>query len=199
MNVTDINALEQLLYHWDSNSDVSITLTNISYQWSTPLPSSESVHILYISAQDQAGNWQYWSFTYTTDGTPPTASYSGVSYNEKLVASKTHIIVVTPSDTHSITHVEFYLDGTQIENKTSPPYKWEWFTTGVKDGDHNITIRIYDIAGNMLEETFTVNVKNKESIWVQYGTQIIAGLITALITATFVFLRRYYMKQKGQG
>jgi hypothetical protein len=56
--------------------------------------------------------------------------------------------------------VDFYIDNQFVGSKVAAPYSWNWDTTTVGDGFHNLAAYAYDLAGNRGSSSITVNVKN---------------------------------------
>ena len=57
-----------------------------------------------------------------------------------------------------ISSVAFLLDGTQLANLTSPPYRFDWDTTTALPGIHTLMIKATDQVGNVGQSQVSVNV-----------------------------------------
>ena len=155
LSVMDVySPIGQVLINWDDR----ITNATLPSPYETTLLAGDGPHVLRVFVTDLAGNWATLKFVFTTDDTPPTAAFSGIS--EFITVKEIHTITVMPEDVTGIERVEFLLDGTPVYSASSPPYIWTWDTTSVSDGDHIVTIRVFDIAGNIYDQTFTVKVSN---------------------------------------
>lgn len=62
-SITDPNGIYQVIYHWDNSN----TENTLSAPYTIILPNGDSLHFLYISAQDPAGNWLNRSYVFNTD------------------------------------------------------------------------------------------------------------------------------------
>ena len=70
VNVTETNLVDYI-YNWDGGTNSTFLPTN-----QTTLPLERGSHTLHVYASDKAGNWDYVSFLYHTDGTPPNITLS---------------------------------------------------------------------------------------------------------------------------
>lgn len=61
-------------------------------------------------------------------------------------------------DDRGVTKVSFYMDGKLVRSVSSPPYITAWNSRSVKAGEHLLTARAYDAAGNWAEDSHTVVV-----------------------------------------
>lgn len=126
--------------------------------YSTTLPVTDGNHILWVFANDSSGNWASRSYTFITDDTPPSVSVTGI-YNQTKV-NRTLNIVTVAVDVNDITIVELLVDNEVISSKEYAPYTFPWDTTIVPDGEHNVTIRVTDEAGNVQVEKYAIVVDN---------------------------------------
>lgn len=77
----------------------------------------------------------------------PTATVGGTNY-----AKFTIPLNATASDASSgVGNVDFYYNTTFIGTDTASPYGITWDTSTVPDGIYNITIKVYDKAGNLIQ------------------------------------------------
>ncbi len=93
----------------------------------------------------------------TVDNTPPSISITfpktGRSYSIKEFPSLT--FQIQAADDLGIKQVELYLDGKKIQTLTQPPFVFPWQTSV---GSHQLSVLIYDLAGNhaQAEANFTI-------------------------------------------
>ncbi|MFY0562858.1 Ig-like domain-containing protein [Archangium lansingense] len=71
-------------------------------------------------------------------------------------------IRVTAKDDVGVTRVELYVDGRRVDTDKHAPYRFEWDSTEVPDGSHELLIKAYDEAGNVGQASATVIVANDE-------------------------------------
>lgn len=57
--------------------------------------------------------------------------------------------------------IEYYLDGLLIGSSTNIDAKIAWNTTSHTDGAHQLSVKVYDKAGNIGTDSATVNIKNE--------------------------------------
>ncbi|MHB8604061.1 MAG: beta strand repeat-containing protein [Thermoplasmatota archaeon] len=90
--------------------------------------------------------------TYVDDveTTPPVAPP-----HTTIVGGKT--VIANASDAMSgVDRVLFYVDGTLRASATSAPYTWSWAAGNETPGDHDLSMRAYDKAGNPAYVNMTV-------------------------------------------
>jgi hypothetical protein len=92
------------------------------------------------------------------DTTAPSVSFSSPSNNATVSGNST--VFVNATDNTAVDHVDFYIDNQFVGSKVAAPYSWNWDTTTVGDGFHNLSAYAYDLAGNRGSSSITVNVKN---------------------------------------
>ena len=132
---------------------------NTSGQYVCPLDTAtldDGLHVLSLEAVDKAGNTAKHTITVTVDNTSPTAeiqSPSNGSYLHGTVLIKLHA-----EDTN--------FDGMELKIGEEV-HVWEikdqiyvWDTNSYGDGTYNITLTVFDKAGNKAESTTTVIVDN---------------------------------------
>lgn len=91
-----------------------------------------------------------------TDSTLPESSITSPS--DASTISGTTAIMANATDNDAIDYVEFYRDGTTLlGTDTTSPYSYDWDTTAVSDGPFALTVRAYDLSGNV-ETSAVVNV-----------------------------------------
>jgi hypothetical protein len=64
------------------------------------------------------------------------------------------------SDNVRVARVSFYVDGVLYKTDTSAPYTVSWQSRKWSNGQHTITARAFDSAGNLSEDTHAVTVQN---------------------------------------
>ncbi len=129
-----------------------------TYSWNTVTFGADGLYILNLTVIDEAGNIAEKSLTVTVDNTLPTAMIeqpAAGSY-QRLTTS----IKMTGSDAN-FDKMELRIDNelvtTYLESGTK---EVEWDTQSEVDGDHNITLTVYDKAGNLREALINVTVDN---------------------------------------
>jgi thermitase len=64
------------------------------------------------------------------------------------------------SDNVGVARVSFYIDGVLYKTDTRAPYTGSWQSRKWSNGQHTVTARAFDAAGNTSEDTHTVTVQN---------------------------------------
>jgi Concanavalin A-like lectin/glucanases superfamily/Bacterial Ig domain len=95
----------------------------------------------------------------TTDVTPPTVSITAPAAG---TVSGTINVTANASDNIGVAGVQFLLDGATLgAEDITAPYSVSWNTTTATNGNHNLTARARDAAGNITTSAVvTVNVNN---------------------------------------
>jgi hypothetical protein len=128
-----------------------------------------------VKAFDGAGNVSEASapLTVTTpaasDTTPPTVAMAAPA--EGATVSGTAKLAATASDASGIAGVQFLVDGSPTgAEDTVAPYELSWASTGVANGEHKLSARARDGAGNTATSApVTVTVTNGGSGPAQVG------------------------------
>lgn len=105
-------------------------------------------HAIHAVATDRAGNTSEAPvIVVTVDNVPPTVAITSPANGASVFLSTT--LQATASDNNGVTQVAFY-DGTKlIGTDTSAPYSVSWSTLFVSKGQHTLTARATDVAGNV--------------------------------------------------
>jgi hypothetical protein len=117
-----------------------------SVSWNTTAVSNGG-HTLYAKAYDAAGN-VYQDFRgVTVDNAAPTVAITSPANGAGVFLSTT--IQATASDNNVVQQVAFYDGSTLLGTDTTAPYSFSWNTTLVARGQHTLTARATDYAGNV--------------------------------------------------
>ncbi len=127
------------------------------YAWSTE-GVSDGVYNITVIACDFAGRKSAESVIVTVDNTPPSASIKSPAPASFVRGTIT--IEFEASDAYGIEKAILYVDGRAVAVFPSLTYKYELNTTSLPDGLHNITVVVYDRAGNSYSTTINVTVDN---------------------------------------
>jgi hypothetical protein len=129
---------------------------------------ADGSHTLTATALDAAGNSATSAPVTVTvanapvppaDTTAPVAAISSPANGATV--SGTVAIAATASDDVGVSHVVFYVDGSQIGSDETAPYEISWDTTASTDGEHVLTATAFDAAGNAGNaDAVTVTVNN---------------------------------------
>lgn len=97
----------------------------------------------------------------TTDTTPPGVTLTAPA--EGSGVSGTVAVSANATDEVGVAKVEFYVDSTLVNTTSSAPYTFQWNTTTVANGQHLLTAKAYDAAGNFSNSSYYVTVQNGDS------------------------------------
>jgi subtilisin family serine protease len=93
------------------------------------------------------------------DTTPPTTSITSPANGATV--SGTVNVTANANDNVGVTRVELLVDGSLVGSDASSPYSIPWNTTTVGNGNHTLTTRAFDAAGNSgTSAAVGVNVQN---------------------------------------
>lgn len=140
------------------------TTTATSYSDATV--SSSASYAYTIAAYDPSGNISSQSIglnvTIPSSGvntTPPTTSITAPLNG--TTASGTMSVVATASDTVGVTEVQLYIDGAPEATDTKSPYTFSLNTTSLANGNHILSTKASDAAGNTaVSGNVTITVSN---------------------------------------
>jgi len=106
-------------------------------------------------------------------------------------------INVSASDNVRVVRIEVFIDGASFVNFSQSPAGTNWNTRAVKDGQHVITARAYDAAGNNgSAAAVTVTVKNAKSpvnekgFLEQYGLMLMVLVIIVVVVILLALMMR---------
>ncbi|MFX0210983.1 MAG: hypothetical protein ACFFDT_33705, partial [Candidatus Hodarchaeota archaeon] len=89
--------LDTVVYNWDGSPNA----TWITFE--TVIPEGDGQHVLYVYANDTAGNWAYVQFVFLTYGKETIETSSGqASSQEELSSVESELLTVTSKDTQAV-------------------------------------------------------------------------------------------------
>jgi C1A family cysteine protease len=111
------------------------------------------------TAKDAAGNSATNSISVSqnvvsADVTAPAVSITSPASGSSV--SGTVSVSVNASDNVGVKSVTLSVDGTIVSTLTATPYNFSWNTTNVADGNHSVSAKATDAAGNTNTSTITV-------------------------------------------
>jgi subtilisin family serine protease len=123
------------------------TTAPYAVSWDT-LAAANGAHTLVVKAYDQAGNSQVSAQrNVTVDNLLPSVAITSPQAGASLFLSTT--IQASASDNTGVMQVVFYDGASVIGTDTTAPYSVEWNLTFIPKGQHTLTARAYDAAGNL--------------------------------------------------
>jgi hypothetical protein len=123
----------------------------------------DGTHTLQARAFDAAGNVGHSGpIAVIVDNAPPEVSIT--SPGDRATVSGNIVLSAAASDNNSVDRVDFYREGgVLLGTDTVEPYALEWDPSGVSDGQHTLSARAVDRAGNTASSApITVLVDNIE-------------------------------------
>jgi hypothetical protein len=131
-----------------------------TFVWNT-LTAANGTHALTVKAYDAAGfvgTSAVVNVTVNNDVTPPAVAFSTPAEGATLTGNVT--ITGTASDNVGVLRVELWDGETKITSDSAAPYSFSWNTRTVANGAHVISLKAFDVAGNIGTVTRTVNTNN---------------------------------------
>ncbi len=136
---------------------------SMSGQYVYPLDTAtldDELHVLKFEAVDKAGNKATHEIAVTVDNTPPNAEIQfppNGSYLRGIVLVKLH------AEDTNFDRMELKI-GEEIHVWKTEDQTYAWDTSDCSDGAYNITLTVFDKAGNKAENATTVTVDNTASV-----------------------------------
>jgi hypothetical protein len=128
------------------------------YAWDTSTFGPDGVYTIKLTVQDKADNTAEKSLTVTVDNTLPTAAIDQPEPNSYLRLNP--LIRAIGSDTN-FDKMELRIDNELIQTYfESGTQDLIWNTQNIGDGAHNISLTVYDKAGNNRQVLINVTVDN---------------------------------------
>ena len=142
------------------------TAAPYSFSWDTTAYTN-GTYTLYAKAYDAAGNvGQSSSVTVTVsntviasavaDTTPPTVAITAPANNSSITSLKKVTVTISATDNVGVTRTELYIDGRLSSTATSGSLLYNWNLLKVSAGQHTLTAKSYDAAGNAGVASITV-------------------------------------------
>ena len=207
--------LDKSQYSVNNSQDKGWSLT--TYTFPASLFEGNSYYRVQLTSTDKAGNLAQNTMdnkspnrkadaevNFAVDAKKPAAAVLGLSSNQ-VYYGPSHDLSLYARDNMATERVELYVDGRKVQawdNRdflSQPPS----YTMQADGGNHTVTVKAYDRAGNATETTYG-NVTIAANWW-QYITRtpgvlnrVIAGTIAALalIAGITVFLVRRHRRRK---
>ena len=136
-------------YYGSGLASALVSVNGGEWQDSAVLPDGEFTVVFRV--EDMAGNSRTMTRNFKVDRTAPDLSFStsGTPGNPGWYLSQAETSILYDDDTSGIDHVEYRQNGSS------------WQNTGTilsMDGVNTIEARVYDLAGNVTNETLTIKV-----------------------------------------
>lgn len=147
---------------------------------------SPSTHAYYdVSATDACGNESEKLRISSVCTDTPEITIVSPHNNETVSGTVTIHGTARATGDRTITGVKLKLDNSQwIDLTGTTAWSWKWMTTKTVDGDHSITIGVYDSAGCYSQQAVAVRVSNSD--WVV--PELFCRLYGCRDTQNYVFL-----------
>ncbi|HYI02556.1 Ig-like domain-containing protein [Hyalangium sp.] len=160
-----------------------------SLSWDTRT-AANGTRSLSVRAYDTAGHMGVSptvNVTVSNDVTPPTVAFSAPASGATV--SSTVTVTGTASDNVGVVRVELYEGETRLGVDTSSPYTFSWDTRSGPNGPRTLTLKAFDLAGNVGTLDRTVTADNDISpptvaITAPAEGATLSGFVTLTATAT---------------
>jgi hypothetical protein len=140
------------------------------YLWDTTKLANRT-HLIYALAYDAAGNIATLATINVTvnnkvsDTSSPTVNLTAPTNNTAYSTAQT--VTISASDNVGVIKVEFYDNGNLLGSDTTNPYSYPWAITSANNGNHSLTAKAYDAAGNSAISSavsVTVNIASSDTV-----------------------------------
>jgi subtilisin family serine protease len=132
--------------------------TPYSLSWDTRTVAN-GAHALSAHAFDAAGfeGTSVVNVTVNNDTTPPTVAFTAPAAGATVTGNAT--INATASDNVSVVRVELWEGAVKMNTDSAAPYTFTWNTRQSSNGSHTLTLKAFDLAGNVgsVDRTVTSN------------------------------------------
>ena len=162
-DANDNNGIARVQFFYDTTLIGEDTTEPYSLLWDTKAVDGGS-YSLTAKAVDVTGNSTISdAVTVTVDNTPPTIAITEPTSGASLRDIVT--IAADANDNNGIARVQFFYDTTLIGEDTTEPYSLLWDTKTVDDGSYSLTVKAWDVAGNItISDSVNVIVDNEPPI-----------------------------------
>jgi hypothetical protein len=155
VSATDNVAVASVSLTVDGTTIGTSSTAPYSFSWTA----SSGTHTIVATAKDAAGNSATNSISVSqnvvsADVTAPAVSITSPASGSSV--SGTVSVSVNASDNVGVKSVTLSVDGTIVSTLTATPYNFSWNTTNVADGNHSVSAKATDAAGNTNTSTITV-------------------------------------------
>jgi hypothetical protein len=194
-NPIDDNLPTGVSYHWDSQSNTTLT-----FPYNVILPIGDGPHLLYVYAKDGSNNWASAVFRFVVGIPPPAISLNSLQ-NETTILNGTTIDLDVDDGLYSINQVLYHWDTDQSNTTSDYPYN---AVPPIDNGTCQLTIYAENEIGNWTSAVFIFTVTTDPSLIVQPTTTTGLGrrtdgyllLPTCLMLVGLVVIRIKQIRKK---
>lgn len=165
----DSSGISKVEFYIDNTNVGEDRLAPYEYSWDTDTLQNNSQHTIKAKAYDIAGNLGESSIVTVTvvDNKSPQITiitpqngenvFGTVLIKADVIDKSSGKIEKAPS---GVEKVQFYIDNMKVAEDNSSPYEYSWDTAQENNGNHLITVKAFDLAGNNSFASINVNVNN---------------------------------------
>lgn len=187
-NVSDAStAVDEVDFSVNGSTLDTKSGSNATFDWNTTQTNNGSATVT-VGAVDTEGNRSTDTVNVTVDNEPPSNVTIGNPSNSAYVGGSV-TIDASATDTHtSVTELELLIDGSSQATESGSSASFNWNSSSVSDGPHNIAVRATDEAGNETETSISVTVDNSPPNSVEItdpsGGEIVSGTVDIAANAS---------------
>ncbi len=156
----------------DQQTLTSILTEPFEYIWDS-ISVTPGLHTFDFIVTDKVGNTS--TQTLNLEVVPPVRVESNLVANQNVTGKLTIPIEVIAS--RGVAKVEFLVDGVKTAEDIDAPYKFEWDTSKIRPGYHDLRFIATDLEQYTGEQQLRVNVeiqKNNNLLWIALTTLLVA-------------------------
>jgi len=110
--------------------------------------------------------------------TPPTIPTNGINLSEgQQVSGIVNVAISGQSDNLAVVKAELIVDGQYVVTDTTAPYAFDWDSSTVSPGSHNINVTVYDAALNEASITRNATVTTPNPIITLQPTSLTSSIV----------------------
>jgi len=130
-------------------------------RYAIPYSLEDDDHDVSVTATDAQGNSQTFSWMFTVDTTAPEIDSISVS-NGDTYREDMPVFIDASDATTEIDRVEIKVgsETETVSEEVQDEYRGRIDTTDLADGDHTLTVTVYDTAGNSRAEEYSITIDN---------------------------------------
>ncbi len=166
-------------------SKLNATLSGGLYRASIPTESYGVSVYYYVNATDNCGNIAVSSTDSYVPGDDIAPVVDSISANNNTVVTGWNYVNVSAHDpgvgSSGVSRVELWFGSTLLANGSSGPYQLHWNSGLLANGNHTLTLRVVDNAGNTASTSLRYDIENPVSILtLVLGAGIVIAVVVAL-------------------
>lgn len=157
VNYSDNVGVTSAELYVNGNKIATDTASPFAFVWDTSTY-ADGAYTLSTKAYDAAGNVGTSPSVSVTLGNDTTAPViSSLSVTDGMVVGNSQAISASGTDNQAVTKMSLSIDGKEVAVSYGASISYSWNTRKVASGNHTVTVRAWDAAGNTASKSVTVS------------------------------------------